>query len=154
ERGLIGFGGLPRQNQLLKLRYRLGWDGRGARVQIGAIKRKKPGIDLVRLGKLPDRFGEFARAQGIDNGNRIAGLAQQAVSEPVQLAGGLHHSKRNVLASQLLAQKPDPLFAVGNAETLAGWMQINVEPRFTDIDARVNCGSGSYGWYLALHAGL
>ncbi len=55
---------------------------------------------------------------------------------------------------EFLAQPPDALFAIGNAKTLAGWMQINVEPRFTDVNARVNCVVGSYGCHLALHTGL
>src|SRR5262245_16139777 len=154
ERGLIGFGGLPRQDQLLKLRHGLGRDSCSARAQAGAIERQKPGVDPVRLGQLPNRFGEFARAERIDNGNRIAGLAQKAVGQPVQLACRLYDHERRRQVRKHSAQLRDPFFAVGNAETLINRMQINIKPRFTDIDAYVNFGSGSYGWYLALHTGL
>lgn len=154
ERGLIGFSGLPRQNKLLKLRQCPSRDRRGLGTKTGAIERQKPRIDLVRLGKLPQRLGELTRPQRIDNGNRISRRAEHKVGKPVQFARRLHDGQRHLGTRQLFAQRPDAIFAVGNAETLASWMQMDVEPRFTDVNAHVNCAAGSYGCYLALHAGL
>jgi len=51
------------------------------------------------------------------------------VRKPVQLAGCFHNNERHLGNGQFLAQAPDALFAVGKAERLASWMQINVEPR-------------------------
>jgi hypothetical protein len=151
---LTGFGGLPRQNQFLKLGQAFGGDRRHLGAYGCAIERKQARVDLVRLGKLAKRIGELSRTIGIDNSDRETRRAQLAVSKPMQLSRRLHDDKPGGGRGQRQSQTLAPFLAVGNAKTLASWMQINVEPRFTHIDPGIHCESGSYGCHLALHAGL
>jgi hypothetical protein len=53
DRGFIGGDGLPGQDKFLKLRHGVCRDGRGPGAEAGAIKRQKPRVDLIGLGKLP-----------------------------------------------------------------------------------------------------
>ena len=78
---LLGFGGLPRQNQFLKLGQAFGGDRRRLRADGCAIERKHARVDLVRLGKLAQRIGELSRTVGVDNGDRETRRAQLAMSK-------------------------------------------------------------------------
>ncbi len=113
DRGFIGGGGLSGQDKLLKLRHGHGRDGRDPGAEAGAIKRQKPRVDLIGLGKLADRLGELVRTRGINGGNRVARLAEHAVHKPVQLAGCLHDDERTLVRPSSLRRRRMPSLLLG-----------------------------------------
>ncbi len=154
QRRLTGFGGLPRQNQLLKLRQRLGRNRRRPWANSLSVERQHARVDRIGFCELPERISQLSRPVGIDDGDGEARCAELAMTKPMELSRRLHDDKPGGGGGKLLRQTLTAFLAVGNAKTLANWMQINVEPRFTHIDPGIHCVFGSHGCHLALHAGL
>ena len=112
------------------------------------------GIDPVGLGQAPAGLGEQAGAQGIDDGDGKARLAQGAQNRAMILAGRLHHDQRWIKARAFPLEVSQPLTVVRHPEPLRARVEIYVEMVFTDITADVDFISASFGQNLTLHAGL
>ncbi len=76
------------------------------------------------------------------------------MGEPVQLVGGLHDDEGDLKRFQQALQPLDSVRVVDDADRLSDWMEVDVEPFFTDVDSDIHLRCVWFGRDLALHAGL
>ncbi|MGE0851309.1 MAG: hypothetical protein AB7O44_17045 [Hyphomicrobiaceae bacterium] len=70
--------------------------------------------------------------------------------QAMELTRRLHGHENNLMYCQLPLQALEPDAVVGNAQTLANGMDIDVEPPFTDVEADVDSSRcASFGRNLA-----
>src|SRR5208337_5179737 len=119
---------------------------------MASVPRVKP---EGMLGQLAKGIGELSRAVGINDGDGKTRRTQHVVSKPVQLARRLHDGKPGTGRPELKRQALAPLLAVGNAKTLANWMQINdLPPARTGVEPRITHAVPAYTAILAPADGI
>src|ERR1051326_7202958 len=113
------------------------------------------GINPVSLGEGAECFGKVPRAQRIDDRHRVPSGMKGALRVTMQLPCRFHHDETDAVRDELFPQLPETNKIVGNAQRVAKWVHIDVEPGFTNINADINSRlSAWFGHILALHAGL
>lgn len=92
----------------------------------------------------------LATAQRVGDGHGQSRLVQRALRRPMIFGRRLHdHPPHRKLAEQAL-QPPQSATVIGDAEALAGRMDIDIQPLFTHVDAGIDWRHRiRFGQYLA-----